>query len=191
LNEKLSKYDDLLLEIRQQRVLLLQIISAVNVLQNSQKNGYKKHKKFQIFYPGITFVDLQSTIDQHIKLTAHELMKFKDQGYVKAIMIFLTEFFKGFGENEIPIKIIDRRRKIFYIKTENCWCAEKEYNDKQFDIFLDIFSHFIYKACFNIHTHTPEQFSILTMNDIQNIILQARLDSAMNKRIRYRFLNNF
>lgn len=191
MNEKLSKYDDLLLEIRQQRVLLLQIISAVNVLQNSQKNGYKKHKKFQIFYPGITFVDLQSTIDQHIKLTAHELMKFKDQGYVKAIMVFLTEFFKGFGENEIPIKIIDRRRKIFYIKTENCWCAEKEYNDKQFDIFLDIFSHFIYKACFNIHTQTPEQFSILTMNDIQNIILQARLDSAMNKRIRYRFLNNF
>lgn len=104
---------------------------------------------------------------------------------------FLSGCFNKFQDFEIPLKIIDRRRKIFYTKTENCWCTEKEYNDKQFDILLDNFSHFIYKSCFCIHTQNPQEFCVLTMNEIQTIILQAKLDSDMNKRIRYKFLNTF
>lgn len=190
MNEQI-KYDELLKEIKEQKQMLQQIIASITTIQKSQQNTMKKYKKMPIFCPGLTFQSLINNIDQYINITAIEIMKFKDMGYVKALVFFLSGCFNKFQDFEIPLKIIDRRRKIFYTKTENCWCTEKEYNDKQFDILLDNFSHFIYKSCFCIHTQNPQEFCVLTMNEIQTIILQAKLDSDMNKRIRYKFLNTF
>ena len=177
-------------QLKQQADLLKQIIASIESLQKAQHNGFRKFKNMPDFVPGVTFETLKETID--FKMTACDLLRFKEKGgYVKMMLVFLSGWLKKMDENVVPLKIIDRQRKIFYIKSEHCWCTEIQYNNKQFDILLDHVSHFIYKSCFDVHTTYPTHFDLLSMNDVQYIILESKGDVALNKRIRYKFINTF
>lgn len=87
MNEQI-KYDELLKEIKEQKQMLQQIIASITTIQKSQQNTMKKYKKMPIFCPGLTFQSLINNIDQYINITAIEIMKFKDMGYVKALVFF-------------------------------------------------------------------------------------------------------
>jgi hypothetical protein len=164
---------ELLKEVRHQHVLINRLTEAIN-----EKNAKQKKKIIPEFESSTPcFKDIGTDFD----LTISELLRFNKTSFVKSVAELLKKILLNTG----TVAVVDKARKIFYLKLSHCWCSEMKYNNELLDRFTGkIILQLIKKTC-------DSDLSVMQSNEVTNAILKGKSEDDVYKKIRYKFINIF
>lgn len=160
--------------MRLQKLALIKLTDTLNAhIQERAKKIKKQPPQFD--KSSIKFHDVQMN---SIFIALQDLAKFRKHSFVKVVAEILV---KGLKPTE-TVAIIDKSRKIFYIKMSHCWSSRIEYNMSQFDIFIENFMVYLLKVVYE------SELSVIESNQINNCILRGKMDDDVVKKIRNKFI---
>jgi hypothetical protein len=143
------------------------------------------HKSLPSFTPGTTiFNDLIENISVFVKLSLHDVLRLKKTSYGKVMVELILKCLGQFDSLHQPIKVIDKSRKIFYIKLKECWCCSMDYNVSEFNYFIKQVGLHVFKRCMELQEENADTFSVVDSTRIINTIVKAIDSEKVVKTIR-------
>jgi hypothetical protein len=166
--------EELLKEVREQKIQINKLIETVNA-----------QRKLKILPPfdkesSLTFQML--SVKGIVKFTTSDLLRFKDSSFIKVSAELLTNALRPTG----TMTIIDKMRKVFYLKMTYSWCSNMEYNNLKLDQFIDNFIVYVLQTVYE-----SSELSVIESNQVNNAVLKGKNKIDVLKKIRYKIVNSF
>lgn len=178
-------------ELKKQNDKIDKLTEAVARLEAISGNHSTTKNRFVPVFcdTGPTFTDISENLKTYMQVSLDDVMFAKTNGYIKGIATILAAVFAKLGDDVSPFKVIDKKKKKFYIKLKECWCTNQTFNVEAFDkLVANVCLHFL-NSVYQLQLEQPESLDTGMTTKIINSLMAQQKKTNFTKAVRNKVIN--